>query len=68
MPNPKTAKRPSQSDVMYRKMRIKVRAQEILLQGPSLMTEAEAIAIAKREETRFEGRIKALKLRHTLKR
>ena len=63
MPNPKTAKRPSQTDVMYRKMRIKAKAQEILRQGPALMTEAEAIAIATRQEARFEKRIKALKKR-----
>jgi hypothetical protein len=37
------------TSVYERKRMILIRADEILRQGPSLMTKAEAVAIAKRE-------------------
>lgn len=48
---------------MYRRMKIKENAKRILRQGPALMTEAEAITIAKRQMVQFEKRVKALKKR-----
>jgi len=51
------------SDVMYRRMKIKENAKRILRQRPALMTEAEAVTIAKRQLAAFEKRTKALKKR-----
>jgi hypothetical protein len=48
---------------MYLRMKIKDNAKRILRQAPALMTEAEAITIAKRQLAAFDKRIKALKKR-----
>ena len=72
MPNPSKAprkkKRDIETSVIERNRIIKIRALEILRQGPPLMTQKEAIAIAKRQmagEGKKGSKLRIEEIRHS---